>query len=144
MKKQVLLFATAIFMATFTLNAQVAPTIVAGGFLNGLIGVEVDGQGNLWVTEYGTGNDDGQVTIVAPDGTPTTFMTGLPSALNPLTGEIAGSFRTIQMPNNKVMIIVGEGPHAQGEALLVVDKSNFVPGTPFTLNDVELTIKIGD
>ena len=131
-------------MATFTLSAQVAPTIVAQGFVNNLIGVEVDDSGNLWVTEYGQANDDGVITIIAPDGTQTVFMTGLPSALNPLTGEVAGAFRTYQMPNNKVLIVVGEGPHAMGESLLVVDKSNFTPGTPLTLNDVELSMKLGD
>ncbi len=131
-------------MATFTLKAQVEPTIVAQGFVNNLIGVEVDDSGNLWVTEYGQANDDGVITIIAPDGTQTIFMTGLPSALNPLTGEVAGAFRTYQMPNNKVLIVVGEGPHAMGESLLVVDKSNFTPGTPLTLNDVELSMKLGD
>lgn len=136
--------ATAIIMATFTLKAQVLPTIVGQGFVNGLIGVEVDAEGKIWVTEHGTGNDDGTVTIINPDGSLTTFMTGLPSALNPLVGEIAGSFRTYQMPNNKVLIVVGEGPHQMGESLLVVDKSNFTPGTPLTLNDVELSMKLGD
>ncbi len=144
MKKQLLQIAAAIIMATFTLQAQVAPTIVAGDFVNNLIGVEVDESGNLWVTEYGQANDDGVITIIAPDGTKTVFMTGLPSALNPLTGEVAGAFRTYQMPNNKVLIVVGEGPHAMGESLLVVDKSNFTPGTPLTLNDVELSMKLGD
>ncbi len=142
--KQLITLATAIFMASFTLTAQVMPSIVGQGFVNNLIGVEVDENGNLWVTEYGQANDDGVITIIAPDGTKTIFMTGLPSALNPLTGEIAGAFRTYQMPNNKVLIVVGEGPHPMGEALLVVDKSNFTPGTPLTLNDVELSMKLGD
>ncbi len=142
--KQLITLATAIFMATFTLQAQVAPTIIGQGFVNGLIGVDVDADGKIWITEYGTGNDDGQVSILNPDGTTTPFMTGLPSALNPLTGEIAGSFRTYQLPNNKVLIVVGEGPHAMGESLLVVDKSNFTPGTPLTLANVELSMKLGD
>ncbi|MBK9014383.1 MAG: ScyD/ScyE family protein [Saprospiraceae bacterium] len=144
MKKQLLLLATAIFMATFTLNAQVTPTVVGAGFVNGLIGIEVDSVGNLWVAETGNGNDDGRITIIAPNGSQTTFMTGLPSSLNPFTGEIAGPSRTVQLPNNKVMVIVGEGTHTQAEALLIVDKTNFNPSTPLTLANVEGTIKIGD
>lgn len=143
--KQLITLATAIFMATFTLNAQVLPTIVGQGFVNGLIGVDVDSVGNLWVTEYGAGNDDGRISIInRVDSTVTTFMVGLPSALNPLTGEIAGSFRTFQLPGNKLGILVGEGPHAQGEALLYVDKGDFGPAAPLDLDDVEQTIKFGD
>lgn len=142
--KQLITLATAIFMGTFVLDAQVSPTIIGQDFVNGLIGVEVDSSGNVWVTEFGNGNDDGKVSIIAPDGTVTPFMVGLPSALNPLTGEITGSFRTYQWPNNKVAIVVGEGPHPMAESIIVVDKSNFTPGTPLTLNDVELSMKLGE
>ncbi|MBI5914924.1 MAG: ScyD/ScyE family protein [Bacteroidetes bacterium] len=144
MKKQLLLLATAMFMATFTLTAQVAPTVVAGNFFGGLIGVDVAADGGIWVTEYGSGNDDGVVTILDQAGNKTVFMTGLPSSLNPLTDEIAGPFRTYQMAGNKVLVVVGEGTHAQAEAFLVVDKTDFTPGTPLTLANVEQTIKIGD
>lgn len=144
MKKQVLTCCLAICMASFYLHAQVMPTILANNFTHGLIGIEVDAGGNLWVTEFGEGNDDGRVTIIAPDGTQQVFMTGLPSAVNPLTGELAGSFRTYQMPNNKVGILVGESPHEKGEALIFVDKSAFTPGTPLTLANVEQTFKFGD
>lgn len=133
---------TAAFLLLFGF-LQAQPTIVGQGFVNGLIGVEVDAEGNIWVVEYGTGNDDGKVSIIAPDGSVSTFMNGLPSALNPLTGEIAGSFRTWQMPDNKVAVLVGEGPHPQGEALLMVDKSDYTPGSPLDLNDVEQTYKFG-
>lgn len=143
MKKQVLLLCIACSVICFSLTAQVAPKIVAQGFSNGLIGVEVDADGNLWLTEHGTGNDDGQVTIVDKNGNKTLFMTGLPSTYNALAGEVAGSFRTIQMANNKVLVVIGEGTHAQSEALLIVDKSTFTPGTPLTLANVEQTIKLG-
>ena len=121
------------------MNAQ----IVAQGFDKGLIGVEVDAQGNVWVTEHGTGNDDGRITIIDPAGAKTVFMTGLPSTYNQLAGEVAGSFRTYQMPDNKVMIVIGEGTHEKSEALLVVDKTAFTPGKPLTLANVVQTIKLG-
>ncbi|HMQ48535.1 MAG TPA: ScyD/ScyE family protein [Saprospiraceae bacterium] len=128
----------------FILNlTQAQPIIVGQGFVNGLIGVDVDADGNVWVTESGAGNDDGKVSIIAPDGSVATFMTGLPSALNPATGEIAGSTRTWQLPDNKVAVLVGEGPHPQGEALLIVDKGDYSPGSPLDLTDVEQTMKFG-
>ena len=125
------------------LNAQTTPTILAQGFDKGLIGVDIDAQGNVWATEHGTGNDDGQITIISPSGTKTLFMTGLPSTYNQAAGEVAGSFRTYQMPNNRILIVIGEGTHEKSEALLVVNKDVFTPGTPLTLANVEQTIKLG-
>ena len=89
MKKQLLTIATAIFMAAFTLNAQMAPTIVGQGFTKGLVGIEVDGNGKIWLTEQGSGNNDGAITVLHPNGTASPFMVGLPSALTP-TGELSG------------------------------------------------------
>lgn len=136
-----LLFAFA--ATTFQLNAQGTPKIVAQGFKNGLIGIDIDAQGNLWATEHGTGNDDGQITIIDPAGNQTVFMKGLPSTYIQAAGEVTGSFRTYQMPNNRIMIVVGEGTNAKSESLLIVNKADFTPGTPLTLANVEQTIKFG-
>lgn len=144
MQKKLLHTATALLMALSTIFAQVTPTVFAEGFPNGLIGVNVDADGNLWVSEVGSGNDDGQITIIDPDGNKTIFMSGLPSTYNLAAGEVTGPFRTYQMSDNKVLIVVGEGPQAKSEALLIVDKSSFTPGTPMTQADVLQTIKIGD
>ncbi|MCO6479981.1 MAG: hypothetical protein J5I94_25310 [Phaeodactylibacter sp.] len=48
------------------------------------------------------------------------------------------------MPDNKVLIVSGEDPDPKAEALLIVDKSGFIPGTPLTPADVEQIIKLGD
>ena len=140
-----LLFLAIAFMAIFSnLSAQNAPKIVAQGFDKGVIGVDIDAQGNLYITEHGTGNDDGQITVVDPAGKKTLFMTGLPSTYNQAAGEVAGSFRTYQMPNNRMLIVVGEATHpTAGEALLVVNKADFTPGKPLTLANVEQTIRFG-
>lgn len=143
MKKQVLLSVIAVAATCFSLYAQVAPKIIAQGFTNGLTGVEVDAAGNIWATEVGTGNDDGQVTIIDKDGNKTVFMTGLPSTYIQAAGEVTGSFRTVQMPGNKVLIVIGEGSNAFSESLLIVDKSTFTPGTPLTMANVEQSIKLG-
>jgi Secretion system C-terminal sorting domain len=142
MKKSFIL-ATAIFMANFTLSAQLMPTIIGQGYDKGLIGIEVDDSGKIWLTEQGTGNDDGTITILNADGTISPFMTGLPSAPTPI-GEISGPVRTIQLPDNKVLVIMGEGAHDILEALLVVDKSGWVPGSPLPFSAIIDTIKIGD
>ncbi len=144
MIKRLLTFFFAAVMAGVSSFAQVAPIVVAEGFNKGLIGVEVDANGNLWVTENGTGNDDGQITIIDPAGNKTLFMTGLPSTYIQAAGEIVGSYRTYQRPDNKVLIVVGEGAHERSETLLLVDKSDFTPGTPLTLANVEQVIDHGE
>lgn len=143
MKKQLLTIATAIFMAAFTLNAQMAPTIVGQGFTKGLVGIEVDGNGKIWLTEQGSGNNDGAITVLHPNGTASPFMVGLPSALTP-TGELSGPVRTIQLPNDKVLVVMGEGVQSSMEALLIINKSGWMPGAPLPFTAIEQTIKIGD
>ncbi|MBK9337507.1 MAG: ScyD/ScyE family protein [Lewinellaceae bacterium] len=145
MKKQVCSIVIAFLAASFSLYAQVVPTIVASGFNPGLTGIEVDATGNIWVTESGSGNNDGRILIVDPNtGDKTIFMTGLPSTYIQAAAEVVGSYRTYQQPNNKVLIVVGEGDHALSETLLLVDKSAFTPGTPLTLTNVEQVIDHGD
>ena len=141
--KQLIFLAIAFAANFFTLHAQNNPKIIAQGFTLGLIGVDLDAQGNIWATEHGTGNDDGQITIIDPQGNKTLFMTGLPSTYNQAAGEVTGSFRVHQMPNNRVLIVIGEGTNEKSEALLVVNKAAFTPGTPLTIANVEQTIKLG-
>lgn len=143
MKKRLLLTIIASLAAIVFLHAQVAPTVFAQDFTAGLIGINIDSDGNVWATEHGTGNDDGRITIIDPAGNKTVFMTGLPSTFIQAAGEIVGSYRTHQRPNNKVLIVVGEGDHPLSETILLVDKSDFTPGTPLTLQDVEQVIDHG-
>lgn len=133
----------ALLLGSLSLMAQVAPVIVSDGFTKGLIGIDIDEQGNIWATEHGTGSDDGQVTIIDAMGNKTLFMTGLPSTFIQATGEVVGSYRTYQRPDNKVFVVVGEGSNERSETLLMVDKSDFTPGTPLTMADVELVIDHG-
>lgn len=144
MKKQLLLSVLFCCFAGLTaLPAQTPPTIFSQGFDKGLIGVEIDAGGNIWATENGTGNDDARITIIDPAGNKTLFMTGLPSTYIQAAGEVVGAYRTYQRPNNKVLIVVGEGTNDLSETLLIVDKSKFTPGTPLTLADVEQVIDHG-
>ena len=52
------------------------------------IGLTLDTKGQLWVTEAGTGKNDGSIVMITPQGTKTTAMTGFPSVI--ANGAIEG------------------------------------------------------
>lgn len=142
MKTQLRFTVFALLLSLTSLGAQTAHVVFAQDFTKGLIGVNIDAAGNIWATENGSGNDDGQITIIDSTGKKTLFMTGLPSTFIQAAGEIVGSYRTYQLPDNKVLIVVGEGTNKLSETLLIVDKTKF-KGTPLTLADVEKVIEHG-
>ena len=61
---------------------QPTTTTLATGLV-GLIGVETDASGRVFVTEQGTGNNDGRVSEITPDGKVHPVITGLYSFTRP-------------------------------------------------------------
>lgn len=57
-------------------------TTLATGLV-GVVGVETDGSGRIFVTEQGTGNNDGRVSEITPDGKVHPVITGLYSFTRP-------------------------------------------------------------
>ena len=47
------------------------------------IGVEIDKSGRIWVAEQGTGNNDGKVSVVMPDGSKYDVITNFESVASP-------------------------------------------------------------
>ena len=65
--------------------------LTAANFVDQLrapIGLTLDTKGQLWVTEAGTGKNDGSIVMITPQGTKTTAMTGFPSVI--ANGAIEG------------------------------------------------------
>jgi glucose/arabinose dehydrogenase len=89
MKKLVLSIAvvlSGLFIQACTDHEQPFPeptTFTSQPFVEGLkapIGMAIDDNGNMWVTEAGTGNGtDGSVSMITPSGTKTLYVTGLSS-----------------------------------------------------------------
>ncbi|GAB3949916.1 hypothetical protein GCM10028805_27060 [Spirosoma harenae] len=65
-----------------TTPVQPTMTTLATGLV-GLIGVETDASGRLFVSEQGTGNNDGRVSEITPDGKVHPIITGLYSFKRP-------------------------------------------------------------
>ena len=72
--------------------------------------MEVDNSGNAWVTETGTGKNDGRVLIVRPNGDKIPVIVNLSSSIHPTIGDVNGAWRSMFLPNNRLAVIVGEGP----------------------------------
>jgi hypothetical protein len=119
-------------------------TTVASNFLSPA-GIETDANGDTWLTETGTGTNNGRVTRVRPNGDKATIVTGLPSTiLNPATGEISGAWRTMLLPNNRLAVIVGEGPTILFGRIMFFNLAGFQPGVSAakTVADTTSTIDI--
>ena len=114
MKKALLLFLTC--TAAYLLKAQPEITTIAAG-LNAPIGIELDADGNLWVAESGTGQTDGSVSIIRPDGSVEKFVEGLPSAMSP-EGEVSGPERVQSLGDGMVAVLVGPDRHVPARCCL--------------------------
>lgn len=71
-------------------------TLTATPFVSGLrmpIGFSLDEKGQLWITEAGTGNNDGSLVLITSAGVKTTVATGFPSVV--ANGSIEGMSRPL-------------------------------------------------
>lgn len=123
-------------------SAQTVETI-AGGFV-GVNGISLDFEGNLWVAETGTGNDDGKIKIITPDKAVHDAIVGLPSYFDTLSGDTPGAWRAYRN-GNSLHVIIGGGIHPDAGALLQFDISGWAPGdAPLTLSDATVTADVND
>ena len=132
--KNVLFYLPSVLMILFISGCKKIPDLpsatvitVASG-LQTPIGIETDWQGNIWVAEQGTANNDGKVVVVVPGaseaGKETTMtydaIINLSSIINPLSGEPEGPANML-FDNGTLYILAGE-------YLYRADVSSFKPG----------------
>uniref|UniRef100_A0A832G864 ScyD/ScyE family protein n=1 Tax=Ignavibacterium album TaxID=591197 RepID=A0A832G864_9BACT len=141
---------TLIVIAIFLIASQAAFSqpnvqVYATGLLNP-IGIEIDGAGNLWVGEQGTGSGNtAKVSMVNTNGQVFTFMNNLPSSAPAF--EPIGATDVCFDIDGKLMIITGQNTAGDtlGSRVLFVDTTGFVPGqTPFNRSNILSTIKLND
>jgi len=94
-------------------------------FASGLtapLGLETDAKGQLWVTEAGTGStNDGQLSLITPQGTVFPVVTGFPSSVSPEGGVFGLNHLVLQ--GNTLWLLHG----VEGK-LYKFDISSFQPG----------------
>ncbi|HET6527167.1 MAG TPA: ScyD/ScyE family protein [Balneolaceae bacterium] len=103
-------------------------TTLASGF-HGLMGIESDDQGNIWVSEAGTDtadangdthNNTGKILLITPDGEKHDAIINLASYANINSGELQGAVH-ILLDDETLYIL-------SGDYLYLADVSNFNPG----------------
>ena len=134
---------TAFLSLLFSTISYAQLTPVASNLVNP-IGIEADASGNIWLAETGSGSNNGRILRIRPNGVKDTIVRGLPSATDPANGETGGPWRTMLLPNNRLAVIVGEGPTILFGRIMFFNLTGFQPGisTPKTVADTTSTIDI--
>lgn len=133
------LFATTLILFFLSANPSIAQPYAAN--LSTPIGLEVDDQGWLWVAEVGTGNNDGRVSVVTPDGQVHTALEGLGSV--PEADGVAGSYH-LELIDGFLYITNGMGTVTPDGYLLRIDPTSFAPGgNPLSTTAIDTVANIG-
>lgn len=105
------------------------------------IGLEVDDQGWLWVAEVGTGNNDGRISVITPDGQVYAALEGLGSITE--AGGVAGSYH-LELIDGALYVTNGLGTETADGYLLRIDPSGFTPGNgPLTSAAIDTVANTG-
>lgn len=139
MQKALYLFLFVILLGNLFLSAQ---TFVPVAFdLTSPIDVNLDSDGQPWITLSGSGFNDGQVVRLTADGSTEVVIEGLPSYFNHESEELQGALSTQVMPDGRILVCQGGGPDslsgsimefhlddylAAGSALTSADRRNII------------------
>ena len=94
-------------------------TTVATG-LAAPMGIETENNGNIWVSENGTGHDDGKVVVIRPNGKQYDAIVNLSSITNEQSGELQGTVHILHDGGTLYVL--------SGNYLYRADISHFKPG----------------
>lgn len=133
-----------IIIANKKVFSQPTVEVFATGFVNP-IGLEIDGAGNLWVGEQGTGSGNtAQVSMVTPNGQVYTFLNDLPSTAPAF--EPVGAQDVFFDIDGKLLVMISNdaGSDSLCGRVLFVDTTGFIPGgTPFNRTNIVSSFDIG-
>ncbi|SDD82744.1 hypothetical protein SAMN04487996_102286 [Dyadobacter soli] len=121
-----LIAATATFLACTDHGEPVPePTqLSVSPFVDGLrapVGMVIDDQGRFWVTEAGTGKNDGALVMISPSGVKTTVVTNFSSVVN--MGNVEG-IGHLYYENGTLYLL-----HGVEGLLYVIDVANLLSGS---------------
>jgi hypothetical protein len=105
-------------------------SLAAAPFIDGLrrpIGMDIDDKGNLWISEAGSGNNDGAIVMITPGGQKTVVLEGFPSVM---ANEAIEGLSHVLYDKGTLYIL-----HGVSGKLYIADVSQFKAGDlPMALN----------
>ncbi len=131
-------------LCLFSLNSsgQNVTSIFAEG-LNRPISVAVDKKGWVWVSEQGTGKNDGRISVITGQDEVYPVITGLPS--DSIQGDISGPNKIYFNPEGDLVIVQGEGDDTLSRSILLIDTSGYTPEQDtLQLEDISEIYRLGD
>ncbi len=117
-------------LLAFSSQFLLAQLSVLTDSINSAIGVYADPWGNKWVTDQGTGHNDGRVLVITKSGKKHIAFDQLPSVIND-EGDPVSAWKVIPMDYGKMALLIG-GNQLLGPdfgKLMFFDMAGFVPGT---------------
>lgn len=113
--------------------------------IKGPIDINMGADQNLWITESGSGNDDGQVLRMDMDYTIDTIITGLPSSLDPATMAIDGPWSAQLLTDGRIILVQGKGPNPDAASIIEFLLSDYEEkGSALVLSEQTAIAKVGE
>ena len=132
-----------LFLLSISLYGQVSIEPIAFE-LRAPVGIEQDFQGNLWVAESGTGQNNGAVTLITNDGATRRVIDGLPSFFDSLSNETKGPLRA-QIIDDYIGVFTSEVPGDLSGSILLFDRAQAFSGDSIlSVDNAVHQIKISD
>ncbi len=132
---------TLVSLFSTIVHAQTPYKIVATG-LKSPVGLEVDAQNRLLLTQAGSGDNDGSVSVLNANGTTLPIVTGLPSFFDAAVQEITGPWHTKMLNSNQLAIVQGGGTTPYSGSVLVFDLNSFTPGVTAAMTPANNTRQV--
>ncbi len=143
MNRTLYTFSFILLLLSFTASAQQILPIAFD--LAAPIDVNLDADGNPWVTQSGSGMNDGLVQKIHPDGTKETIIEGLPSYFDFMSNELQGALSTQVMADGRIFVCQGGGPDSLSASIMEFHWDDYVAkGAPLTPADRRSIVKSGE
>jgi hypothetical protein len=141
MKKKFYSLCGLLLTATWLLGQSITPLLFG---LSSPLDVNVDATQNLWITEAGTGNDDGQIIRLNLDLSLDTIITGLPSYFNVMAEELQGALSARMMADGRIFVNQGAGIDSLSSSVLEFHIDDYLAkGSALHLEDARSAVMVG-
>ncbi len=131
---------------SLTISFVQAQDIIPVAFdLKAPIDVTADADGNLWITESGTGFNDGQVVrLNTADQSLDTIISGLPSYFDFMSEELQGPLSARMMADGRIFVNQGAGIDTASASIIEFHIDDYNTNGTLSVSDYRSIVKEGE